>query len=141
MEIIVPRATKPAGLISRARTYRVVLNPSGLWIIHLGNAMGPPPPNTIIGKLVGIYLKKLAAKLNRQLRTKEKEIASIPLPDLVKLSKHSFHIALQQRCSIRASKLPSLSIKSPQGKITLYGKESDRQAFADIAEMYDPKVE
>ena len=144
MEIIVPRTTTFPGLIARARTFRLILNPAGLWIIHLGNAMGPPPPNHPIGRLVGIWLKRLAAKLSAKLTKVEHEIASIPLPVLVERSKHSFHIPLGEPCIVRLESnkngRPCLRIKSLPGKISLNGTETDRKAFAEIAERFKPNL-
>lgn len=66
---VIQRCVKPPGFIFAARTYRLVLNDKGLYLIHIGRAMGPKvysnsaTSNAIAHSMIGKMERKLMVKL------------------------------------------------------------------------------
>ncbi len=81
--LVIPRAVKPAGLIFAARTYRIVLNDFGLYILHIGRAMGnkPMPKGYFEKKLTDSLVTKIESKMMKQLFEREKDIDDSNLTD------------------------------------------------------------
>ncbi len=140
--IAVPRAKTLPGLIARARTYRLVLDDSGLWVIYLGNAMGPEVKNMgLFAKMIsGVILKRIRIRIEKHIAKGEAELMGLPLLEQVK-RKHSFHVPVSETGAIEADlgklESPALKIRSAAGKLRIIGAETDFEGFARIAAAFE----
>ena len=74
--IIIPRCIKKPGLIVGARTYRLIFNETGLYIIQIGKAMmDAPPSDPISGAIANSIIDKIAAKREKEMAQVEAELA------------------------------------------------------------------
>ncbi len=139
--VVVPRAKTRPGLIARAKTFRLVLDSEALWIIHLGNAMGPKvKSNDILAdKLAGVMVNRMEAKLMKELERVEASLIGMPLADQVK-RKHSFRVPLSEGGAVTLQPnphvAPRLIVKGAAGKAKLDGAEGDRVMFEAIADAF-----
>ena len=64
---VIQRCVKPPGFIFAARTYRLVLNDKGLYLIHIGRAMGPKvrADNAVSDALAQKMIGKISPDRNR----------------------------------------------------------------------------
>ena len=76
MLLVIQRCVKPPGFIFSARTYRIVLNNQGLYLIHLGKAMGVSVQSGgyVADKQAGYMVNKMEAALMKQLEAREENI-------------------------------------------------------------------
>lgn len=132
--IIIPRCIKKPGLIVGARTYRLVFNESGLYLIQIGKAMmDTPPTDPISGAIANSIIDKIAAKREKEMAEVEAELAGKDLNSLVD-NKKSYFISKQDFSELKITENMSeikLKIKSSKINIDLYA-HSDYKASLDL---------
>lgn len=116
---VVERCIKPPGLIFAARTYRLVLNTKGLYLIHIGRAMGPKvrADNPISDKLAQSMITRVEDKLMQKLAIREAEIDDADLDRELSRSSKSRHYATRDEVTLVFKIRPNGS-----GKLNLKGK-------------------
>lgn len=117
--LIVERCVKPPGLIFAARTYRLVLNDKGLYLIHIGRAMGPKvrADNAISDAIAQKMISKMERNLMEKLAKREAVIDDNDLDKEVPLSSKSRHFANPKEVELKFKMHPNGS-----GKLRLKGK-------------------
>src|SRR3989338_9770020 len=73
---VIQRCVKPPGFIFAARTYRLVLNDKGLYLIHIGRAMGPKvrADNAVSDALAQKMIGKMERSMMENLAKREEGI-------------------------------------------------------------------
>ena len=136
--IVIPRARTRPGLIARAKTFRLVLDSEALWVIHLGNAMGPKVKSNdmLADKLAGVMVNRMEAKLMQELERVEASLEGMPLAEQMK-RKHSFRVPVSESGAVSLQPNPHvpprLMVKSTAGKAKLDGTDGERPLFEAIA--------
>jgi phospholipid N-methyltransferase len=131
--IIIEKCEKKAGVFTGARTYRLVLNEQGLYILELGKAMGYRNESNFIADKI---LDKIQENREKQQAEKEKEFNSVDLDRLVD-GKKNFLIKKTDVKEVKISNLnmiPKLDIKSSTLNITLHFWQEDR---ANVEKVYE----
>jgi len=133
--LIISRCIKKPGLITGARTYRLVLNENGLYIIELGNAMmETPKTNVVSDAIAGVIVDKIAENLERKIVEKENSLVGKDLNQLVD-NKKNFLIhkeGITEILLIDSNFELKLSIKSSVLKISLYFYLKDKSILETI---------
>lgn len=121
--IIIPRCIKKPGLIVGARTYRLIFNETGLYIIQIGKAMmDAPPSDPISGAIANSIIDKIAAKREKEMAEVEAELAGKDLNSLID-NKKSYFIRKENFNELKITENVSeikLKIKSSVINIDLY---------------------
>ena len=121
--IIIERCEKKPGIFVGARTYRLILNSEGLYILEMGKAMGyREERNTIANSISAKILDKIQQNRETQFAAKEKELSSMALNPLIDNKKY-FLIKKNNVSAVTLTNLNGvlkLSIKSAILKITLH---------------------
>ena len=131
--IIIERCEKKAGVFVGAKTYRLVLNEDGLYILDLGKAMGVRNERNLIADKI---LDKIQENRENERQEKEKELNSADLKSLLANKKN----VLLKRADVKAAKFsnphqyPKLSIKSGVINITLHFWPTDAGKASKIAD-------
>lgn len=88
---VIQRCVKPPGFIFAARTYRLVLNNKGLYLIHIGRAMGPKvhSNNAVSNAIAHNMIGKMERSLLEKLAKREEGIDDKHLDKELPLSKKS----------------------------------------------------
>lgn len=130
--IIIEKCEKKPGVFVGARTYRLVLNEQGLYILELGKAMGYKNESNIIADKI---LDKIQESREKQQAEKEKEFNTGDLDALIDKKKNF----LIKKSDVKEVKLsnpdtaPKLTIKSAPLNITLHFWLEDR---AKVEQVY-----
>lgn len=130
--VVIERCEKRPGIFTGARTYRLVLNEQGLYILELGKAMGYRNKGNAIADKILDSIEKQRLQQD-ELRTLELEHAD--LAKLVENKKNFFvkkgadtHVEFKQQTFF------NLIIKSPKVKMKLYLSPNDvHKATAIVA--------
>jgi hypothetical protein len=94
------RLVVPAGIFNPARTYSLVCDDDGLYVLFTGRAMGNRPMGiTPAHAIAGAILDKIADKREKEIAGVEEHIRSAPAKAVVSESKHSRYLA---RASIKS---------------------------------------
>jgi len=120
--IIIDRCIKKPGFIEGAKTYKLVLNENGLYIIEMGKAMGERVHHSgISGAIADKLIDKMEARREREIAGKQAELAQTDLDDLIK-DKKNFLLNKESIDSIEFKEgiEPILKIKSKIKNITLH---------------------
>jgi hypothetical protein len=131
--IIIEKCEKKPGVFVGARTYRLVLNEQGLYILELGKAMGYRNESNIIADKI---LDKIHENREKQQAEKEKELNAADLDRLVD-KKKNFLIKKTDVKEVKISNIdtvPKLDIKSGVLNITLHFWQEDR---AKVEKVYE----
>ena len=142
--ITIPRCQTTPGLIAGAKTYKLVFNEDGLFVIHLGGAMNlnyqniKPREGLAVRVLSGALINAMAGGLEKKLAEEELRLASIDLKTVVD-DKKVFLITPQNLEKFEISKngfnMPTLDIKSGRLKLKLhFYYEEDREGLEKISE-------
>ena len=91
MPLVVERCVKPPGFIFAARSYRLVLNRNGLYLLHIGRAMGPKvrADGYLADRLAQSMISKMEKKMMEKLSEREEVIDDSNLDHELALSKKS----------------------------------------------------
>ncbi len=134
-DLIISRCIKKPGFIVGARTYRLVKNINGLYIIEIGKAMMETPKTNIVSDAIAnALIDKLAEKREKDMSAVEKGIAGKDLNQLVD-NKKCFLIRKEDIKEIKLSTDNyelKLSIKSAKLKIELYFWPEDKAILETI---------
>src|SRR3989338_10235291 len=92
---VIQRCVKPPGFIFAARTYRLVLNDKGLYLIHIGRAMGPKvrADNAVSDALAQKMIGKMERSMMENLAKREEGIDDANLDKELLRSKKSHFFA------------------------------------------------
>lgn len=139
--IVIPRVISPQGWIASAKTYRLTFNEDGLYLIHLGRAMGNrvKSGDRIADALANKIVNHMEAKMEAALATAEKEIEGVPLSDLLKRKKSYFIPTYENgavTCKIRANLPAKLIIRATGLKLTIIGPPDAGPGFEKIAHAF-----
>jgi hypothetical protein len=125
------KVTVPPGLIASAKTYTLILENEGLYVIHTGPAAQAVRTRGIVQAaavqhLRNAYDKKIAAG--------EAKIESTPLEELVK-HKHNRFIKKSEILSLKLSDgmPPVLKLKSSKGNYRFHFNGQSRDTVEDFA--------
>jgi len=88
---VIRLCVKPPGIIFAARTYRLVLNDKGLYLIHIGRAMGPKVQsnNAMANRLADGMISNMERNMMAKLAAREEGIDDANLDKELPLSKKS----------------------------------------------------
>jgi hypothetical protein len=131
--IIIEKCEKKPGVFIGARTYRLVLNEQGLYILELGKAMGYRNESNFIADKI---LDKIQENREKQQAEKGKELDAADLDRLVD-KKKNFLIKKADVKEVKISNLdtvPKLDIKSGVLNITLHFRIEDREKVEKVYE-------
>jgi hypothetical protein len=119
MPLVVERCVKPPGFIFAARTYRLVLNRNGLYLLHIGRAMGPKvrADGYLADKLAQSMISKMERKMMGKLNDREEGIDDANLDHELALSKKSRHYESRNEVELKFKVLTN-----GLGKLRLKGK-------------------
>jgi hypothetical protein len=119
MPLVVERCVKPPGFIFAARTYRIVLNKSGLYLLHIGRAMGPKvrADGYLADKLAQSMISKMEKKMMGKLSEREEGIDDANLEQELILSKKSRRYATRNEVELKFKVLAN-----GLGKLRIKGK-------------------
>lgn len=141
--IIIPRCQTTPGFIAGAKTYKLVFNGNGLFVIHLGDAMSLNyenirPRGAVESVLSGAVINAMANGLGKKLAEEEQRLASIDLKSAVD-DKKVFLVTPQNLEKFEISKngynMPTLDIKSGKLKAKLhFYYEEDKADLEKMAE-------
>jgi hypothetical protein len=115
----IERCVKPPGFIFAARTYRLVQNDKGLYLIHIGRAMGPKAraDNAIADALAQKMISRMESKLMQKLAQREADIDDHNLDRELGKSSKSRHFAKPEEVVLALKIQPN-----GWGKLRLKGK-------------------
>jgi len=131
--IIIEKCEKKPGIFVGAKTYRIVLNDEGLYIMELGKAMGYRNEGNIIADKI---LDKIQENREKQYAEKEKELSSGDLNSLVD-NKKNFLLKKADIKEVKIANLtgfPKLDIKSGVINITLHFWQEDKEKVEKVYE-------
>jgi hypothetical protein len=131
--IIIEKCEKKPGIFIGARTYRLVLNDQGLYILELGKAMGYRNESNIIADKI---LDKIQENREKQHTEKEKELNTGDL-NLVVDNKKNFLVKKTDIKEVKIANInnfPKLDIKSGVLNITLHFWAED---YEKVKQVYD----
>lgn len=136
--IVVERCEKKAGVFVGAKTYRLVLNNDGLYILDLGKAMGARNERNLIADKI---LDKIQENREKQREEKEKELDSVDLKSLLSDKKNRLlkDIDTREAKYTNLHQHPKLTIKSSVINITLHFWPADADKAEKIANYLNLK--
>lgn len=116
---VVERCVKPPGLIFAARTYRLVLNNKGLYLIHIGRAMGPKvgSNSAMADRIAEGVISRMEQNLMQKLANREAELDDNDLDKELPRSSKSRHFSTPNEVELELIPHPNGS-----GKLRLKGK-------------------
>lgn len=96
-ETVIARCLKRPGLIDRAKTYRLVHNSKGLYLICLGNSTVDTPAGkgSVAGVIAGKVIDKMAEKFEKTAQETEARIEKEGLDTMAK-TKKSYYVPAQK---------------------------------------------
>lgn len=136
MKLTVDRCLKRPGLIIRAKTYYLELNPKGLYIVALGNAAMMPVARNPISQAVGdAAYKHFDEKFETQIAENEQKIQLGQMEDLVS-EKHSYFLRKDEVQEFKVEIFHDsvcVKIKGGKAKITLYAHPHYKDVITEMA--------
>lgn len=136
--IVIERCEKKAGIFVGAKTYRLVLNDEGLYILDLGKAMGARNERNLIADKI---LDKIQDSRDKQREAKENELVAADLKSLLgdKRNRLLKDIDTTEAKYTNLHQHPKLVIKSNVVNITLHFWPADADKVEKIANYLNLK--
>ncbi|MCA9675157.1 MAG: hypothetical protein H6709_23915 [Kofleriaceae bacterium] len=100
----IDRVVTPPGLIARARTWTVIWDRDGMYLLCTGNATREVRTVGVAGALARKMIDKIAERYDREIEAAEARLATMTPADYVAQDKHSVYVA---RAEIKGVELRS----------------------------------
>ncbi|MGJ8723285.1 MAG: hypothetical protein ACSHYB_01915 [Roseibacillus sp.] len=140
--IVIPRVRTLAGLVTWAKTYRLVFDGQFLWVIHLGRAMRPgvEAKDPLANFFAQLMIRGSKKRIEERLDEVEEEIGSVSLATLLE-RKGCFRVSVEEQGAVRCELNPefeaALIVKSVSGRKRFYGLHEElAEPFAQIAAAF-----
>ncbi|GEM_PF-1834106 len=125
MMLTIERCVKPPGIIYAARTYKLVLNDKGFYLLHLGRAMGPKvrADNAMADRIAQSMISKMEKKMDQKLSKRESDIDFQSLDSELEKSSKSRYFRnsseVELNLKVMATGLGKLKLKGKGVKLRL----------------------